>query len=754
MSQLISNPKERVCDICVLSSRSSESERLSFCERFPYWRDSSAGILNDADGEETAFVSFGSRLPSKETLLSIEQRGVTKWLVANSYDEWSEEFTAFADSRSSPVEWLLPGWPESIRESDGSYLLFIGDEATDPVLLETFVIEGIGSLRGIPVRVLLLRSEPSRSDALDAVSNAAYCVSLLSDRQIEHWFYKAALRSGCESWISIGDNLLDARYLGDSNRNRISVGIALVSTLRTFVETIAGLSWEGCLKAGAYDDCGQFGSDFNRWLRTDALRAMDHADTLLPREAKCGVDFGGVSLARFSASILATLGGHGNTETLAPFINLNASGRRGFFDELMPRHYCSEWAEVFLYRSFRDKEWLHYSLDKLKRGIGFSNESGQRASVKVGRALLEQARLSVSGYDEELPKQAFGLLSEGVESNGHALDLVGGLGLASVLAGEEARIDEFANAYLSHFPGAADFFIPIAEHFIREGSCEKAMSYIDCELEANGRTDRALLLKIDTYCRLGKLERALEHVHRLTDEASGLFQIATAPLRFAQVWDLKDSSISDDELRAYLNVVDRIGNPDPFLSRAAGVYASRLGLWDRAEESFRCFLSGNRNSCSAIGQLRVDLARLEVALSRFDIDGIAIRGTDWIQSFDQSLIFATTVALEGRVAGVDDLRALISSDNRLATPGGSCSLAEVNAVRYHTLMLMKLTGISNEREQELLAGRLLPKLGRLVDPMPGTLSADSMAAIVDMMGCTSELCSRAKTYLEPRFLDV
>jgi hypothetical protein len=750
VSQLIRNPKERVCDICVLSSRSSESERLSFCERFPYWRDSSAGILNDADGEETAFVSFGSRLPSKETLLSIEQRGVTKWLVANSYDEWSEEFTAFADSRSSPVEWLLPGWPESIRESDGSYLLFIGDEATDPVLLETFVIEGIGSLRGIPVRVLDLRNETLWSDALDAVSNAAYCVSLLGDRQIEHWLYKAALRSGCESWISVGDNLLDARYLGDSNRNRISVGIALVSKLRTFVETIAGLAWEGRLEAGAYDDCGQFGSDFNRWLRTDALRAMDHANSLLPREAKSGFDFGGVSLARSSASIIATLGGNGDAETLAPLISLNADGRRGFFDELMPRRYCSEWAEVFLYRSFRDKEWLHYSLDKLKRGIGFSNESGQRASVKVGRALLEQARLSVFGYDEELPKEAFTLLLEGVGSNGHALDLVGGLGLASVLAGEEARIDEFANAYLSHSPGAADFFIPIVEHLIIEGSLEKAMFYIDCEIEANGMSDRALMLKIDLYCRLGKLEPSLELVHCLNDETSGLFLVATAPFRLAHGWDLKGNSFSDDELKECIKIADRIRNPDPFLSRAKGVYASRLGLWDRAEESFRCFLSGNRNSGSAIGQLRLDLARLEVAPSHFNIDGIG--GTDWVQSLDQSLIFAITVALDGQVAGIADLKALISSDNGLARQGGSCSLDEVNALRCYALMLMELLGFSDE--QELLARRLLPKLGRPLNITRIALSEDRMATILEIKKDASELCSRAKTFLEPRFLDV
>lgn len=50
---------------------------------------------------------------------------------------------------------------------------------------------------------------------------------------------------------------------------------------------------------------------------------------------------------------------------LAPFINLKPDARRGFFDELMPRRYCSEWAEVFLYRAFRDKGWLSYSLNEV-----------------------------------------------------------------------------------------------------------------------------------------------------------------------------------------------------------------------------------------------------------------------------------------------------------------------------------------------------------------------------------------------------
>ena len=205
----------------------------------------------------------------------------------------------------------MPEWPESNAESDGNYLLFIGDRTTDSVLLETFVTVGIGSFRGISVRVLDLRNEPSWFDALDLVSNAAYSVSLLGDRQIEHWFYKAALRSSCESWISIGDNVLDARYLGDSNCNRINIGTVLVSKLRTYIETISGLNWEGRLKAGAYDDSWRNQSEFNEWLRTDSLRAMEYTDTLLPRETESGVEFGGASLARASASILATLGGCG-----------------------------------------------------------------------------------------------------------------------------------------------------------------------------------------------------------------------------------------------------------------------------------------------------------------------------------------------------------------------------------------------------------------------------------------------------------
>lgn len=757
VSRLANSLNERVCDVCVLSSRSSEPEKQEFAQRFPYWKRGLSTLLEKAGGDPVGFISFGSVIEQNEPVAAGKDNAVGKWIVANAYDEWSESLSTFEQNQSCPVEWMAPDWPEEFSsnvENEG-FLLFIGDWATDYSLLADFILEAVEAHRGLPARSLDVSRCESPAEAMELVSKASACISLLGDRQMEHWLYLKALQSGCECWVAVGDDPLDARYLGDANRNRIHMESQRFAKLRPLFQTVGQLKWTGRLEHGAYGASRQYGRAFRDWLIERSKLAPELVNGLLPRDQDSGVELEGVTPDRGLFGILETLEGNAKPAVVGPLLNLGSDSRRSFFESLVSRRYSSKWAEVFLYRDSRDQEFLSTSLEAAKSGAGFGGRKNYRALVKIGRALLEEVRLSVFGYNEERLKLATTLLREGfddsIESCG---DLLGGLGLACSLTEDEDRLDEFASEYLSRFPGAGDFYVPIADHWLRLESCEKALPYVERELVANGVSDVALMLQIDACCQLKNVDRALEAAQQLSDNNLGLARIATAPLRLGWIWNSKEALISEDELRTYWDVGNQIDASDFMVNRAMGLYSTRLGLWDVAEAAFSRVLDAAPIKEAAIGQLQMNLALLGVDPKRFSNSEIGKEDNRWVRSVDDVLVLAITASQERSDASDVVLRALLEDDNELARLEGVGSLTEASAVRSHALMLMKLTGSHSEDEREALARRLLPKFGRSTDRLPEPFTLDREQSLNRDATDMKALLCRANEELEFWFLDV
>ena len=723
--------------IQVLEPGTHSFDHKTFQLRFPYWSKLGDRIASGGVEHTTAFLPDGLAYGDDDLLSFSNEFGVDRWHVAACYDEWDEGIRALARAGLS-VEWVVPEWYETevYPSNQDTVLLFLVKERARFSLLSEFVLQQLEGVVGLEVKCLDLNESFTPLLCKDAIARAKVCVSLLECSQVEHWLYKMALISGCEGWVSVTNERLKARYLFDENRGRICWEAACLGSLRSYFKRFRALSFDEELALSRYQEpISKVPS--NRLQSLGLTKASWPSSMYLDAG---GSDIGGLSSALHYTNVVGRLAGGGE---VSPHLHLPLAGlAREYFDGLENRAYGLEWAEVFLYRFFRDKSFLDVAIAGSKRG-----STTARSFCKIASSLFEGVRLSPAEAVSSWQEKGYGLFCEALSGLRKVpVEMVNLLGLAAYVCGHEDEVDRLSETCKSVSGTDWHFFYPIAERLINVGDYLGASSYLDRELEHRADDQATLLLRLDSLCGLGQWEDALSLGFEMGE--AGCIQVGTFLMRRQWLWD--SAKTTEDALKVSLKALAKFPRGHPGADRAKGIYSSLIGKVGEAKISFEGLLANPGSGAFSALELYVSLTRLGFDVDQLREMGIGIVSPGSNPNWRTALLYSIAFATDESDRGFADLVVLA---NRVDQCWFEESHGCLYSVREYLLMLEEVAALGSAEKRNELARRIVARMG--VSGISGVSRLSSNALINDeARACLNRISEHCHSELYPRFLDV